>query len=61
MKRAKQLPSSPPILHAQEKHVVAAKQLLGQTLELTQFVSGLMDDIGNLKAMLQAMSIGEST
>lgn len=42
----------------QEKHVETAKQLLGQTPELTQFVAGLMDDITNLKAMLQAMSIG---
>lgn len=46
----------------QEKHVETAKQLLGQTPELTQFVAGLMDDITNLKAMLQAMSIaGMST
>ncbi|KAG2486268.1 hypothetical protein HYH03_015092 [Edaphochlamys debaryana] len=46
----------------QEKHVETAKQLLGQTPELTQFVSTLLDDITNLKAMLQAMSIaGMST
>ncbi|GLI70404.1 hypothetical protein VaNZ11_015124 [Volvox africanus] len=46
----------------QEKHVVTAKQLLGQSKELTQFVASLMDDITNLKAMLQAMSIaGMST
>ncbi|PNH00431.1 Bifunctional aspartokinase/homoserine dehydrogenase 1, chloroplastic [Tetrabaena socialis] len=43
----------------QQKHVETAKQLLGQTAELTQFVAGLMDDITNLKAMLQAMSIGK--
>lgn len=42
----------------QEKHVETAKQLLGQSKELTQFVANLMDDITNLKAMLQAMSIG---
>jgi len=41
----------------QEKHVDTAKQLLGPTPELTKFVSLLMDDISNLKAMLQAMSI----
>ncbi|GIL88501.1 hypothetical protein Vretimale_15367 [Volvox reticuliferus] len=46
----------------QEKHVETAKQLLGQSKELTQFVASLMDDITNLKAMLQAMSIaGMST
>lgn len=45
----------------QEKHVDTAKLLLGQSPELTQFVSSLMDDITNLKAMLQAMSIGESS
>ncbi|PNW69854.1 hypothetical protein CHLRE_18g749447v5 [Chlamydomonas reinhardtii] len=46
----------------QEKHVDTAKLLLGQSPELTQFVSSLMDDITNLKAMLQAMSIaGMST
>jgi hypothetical protein len=44
----------------QEKHVVTAKALLGETPELTEFISRLMDDIGNLKAMLQAMSIGEA-
>ncbi|KXZ53016.1 hypothetical protein GPECTOR_8g384 [Gonium pectorale] len=42
----------------QEKHVETAKNLLGQSPELTQFVASLMDDITNLKAMLQAMSIG---
>jgi aspartokinase/homoserine dehydrogenase 1 len=42
----------------QEKHIETAKQLLGQSPELTSFVASLMDDITNLKAMLQAMSIG---
>ncbi len=42
----------------QDKHVETAKLLLGQGPELTGFVSRLLDDIGNLKAMLQAMSIG---
>jgi hypothetical protein len=42
----------------QEKHVETAKKLLGQGPELTSFVSRLMDDIGNLKAMLQAICIG---
>uniref|UniRef100_A0A383V4M3 ACT domain-containing protein n=1 Tax=Tetradesmus obliquus TaxID=3088 RepID=A0A383V4M3_TETOB len=41
----------------QEKHVETAKKLLGQGPELTAFVSRLMDDIGNLKAMLQAICI----
>jgi len=46
----------------QEKHVEAAKQLLGSSPELTIFVSKLLDDIGDLKSMLQAMSIaGMST
>jgi len=42
----------------QEKHVETAKHLLGSGSELTAFVSRLMDDIGNLKAMLQAICIG---
>jgi aspartokinase/homoserine dehydrogenase 1 len=42
----------------QDKHVETAKALLGQSGELTSFVSRLLDDISNLKAMLQAMSIG---
>lgn len=42
----------------QDKHVETAKALLGQSGELTAFVSRLLDDIANLKAMLQAMSIG---
>lgn len=43
----------------QEKHVETAKKLLGQGPELTAFVARLMDDIGNLKAMLQAICIGK--
>jgi hypothetical protein len=43
----------------QEKHVETAKKLLGQGPGLTSFVSRLMDDIGNLKAMLQAICIGK--
>jgi hypothetical protein len=42
----------------QEKHVESAKQLLGDSPELTKFVARLLDDIGNLKAMLQAICIG---
>lgn len=42
----------------QEKHVETAKLLLGQGKELNAFVSRLLDDIGNLKAMLHAISIG---
>lgn len=44
----------------QEKHVEIAKLLLGDGPQLTKFVARLMDDIGNLKAMLQAISIGEA-
>lgn len=40
------------------KHVDTAKELLGEGRELTSFVSRLMDDIGDLKAMLRAISIG---
>ena len=36
-----------------------AKRLLGGGKELNDFVARLLDDIGNLKAMLQAISIGE--
>lgn len=43
----------------QDKHVETAKLLLGQSPELNSFVARLLDDIANLKAMLQAMSIGE--
>ncbi len=42
----------------QDKHVETAKRLLGQGPELTTFVARLLDDIANLKAMLQAVSIG---
>lgn len=42
----------------QEKHVKTAKLLLGDGRELNRFVSRLLDDIANLKAMLQAISIG---
>ena len=46
----------------QEKHLDTATLLLGQdSKELTEFVKILLDDIANLKAMLQAMSIGEVT
>ena len=44
----------------QEKHLDTATALLGaDSKELTEFVSTLLDDITNLKAMLQAMSIGK--
>jgi bifunctional aspartokinase / homoserine dehydrogenase 1 len=42
----------------QEKHVETAKQLLGNGRLLNDFVSRLLDDIANLKAMLRAISIG---
>lgn len=42
----------------QDKHVATAKLLLGNGPELTSFVARLLDDMTNLKAMLQAMSIG---
>ena len=42
----------------QKKHVECAELLLGSGTELTTFVARLMDDIANLKAMLQAISIG---
>ena len=35
-----------------------AKQVLGNGRLLNDFVSRLLDDIGNLKAMLRAISIG---
>jgi hypothetical protein len=44
----------------QEKHVETAKLLLGEGKELNAFVSRLLDDIANLKAMLHAISIGET-
>ena len=43
----------------QEKHVTAAKELLGDGPLLSAFISRLLEDIGNLKAMLQAICIGE--
>ena len=42
----------------QEKHVETAKLLLGGGRLLNSFVSRLLDDIANLKAMLRAISIG---
>jgi len=45
----------------QEKHVDTAKLLLGEGKELNGFVSRLLDDIANLKAMLHAISIGKRT
>jgi len=54
---------NPPILTLtsparQEKHVETAKLLLGSGRLLNSFVSRLLDDIANLKAMLRAISIG---
>jgi len=43
----------------QEKHVAAAKELLGEGPRLSAFIARLLEDIGNLKAMLQAICIGE--
>lgn len=46
----------------QEKHVVAARDLLGDGPALNAFMARLLDDIANLKAMLHAISIaGMST
>lgn len=45
----------------QDKHVDSARELLGESKELTHFVGRLLDDINNLKAMLNAMSIGEAS
>lgn len=42
----------------QEKHVDVARRLLGEGQDLNQFLGKLMDDVSNLKAMLQAISIG---
>lgn len=42
----------------QEKHVTAAKELLGEGPALSAFIARLLEDIGNLKAMLQAICIG---
>ncbi|CAD7695273.1 unnamed protein product [Ostreobium quekettii] len=41
----------------QEKHVACAKELLGEGKELNEFLGRLMDDVGNLKSMLEAISI----
>ncbi|KIZ05587.1 bifunctional aspartokinase/homoserine dehydrogenase 1 [Monoraphidium neglectum] len=41
----------------QEKHVSAAKALLGEGPALSSFIARLLEDIGNLKAMLQAICI----
>ena len=46
------------IAHLQEKHVETAKLLLGEGRALNRFVARILDDIANLKAMLQAISIG---
>ena len=58
-------PPPPPQTHtharAQETHVETAKRLLGGGKELNDFVARLLDDIANLKAMLQAISIGKGT
>lgn len=48
-------PPAPP----QKKHVECAEALLGPGKELNTFVARLLEDIANLKAMLQAISIGE--
>jgi aspartokinase/homoserine dehydrogenase 1 len=42
----------------QEKHVSAARALLGDGPALSAFIARLLEDIGNLKAMLQAICIG---
>ena len=42
----------------QEKHVAAAKELLGDGPMLSAFIARLLEDIGNLKAMLQAGGAG---
>lgn len=42
----------------QEKHIETAKLLLGDGPALNKFAARLLDDIGNLKAMLHAISIG---
>lgn len=45
----------------QKKHVECAEALLGPGKELNSFVARLLDDIANLKAMLQAIAIGAWT
>lgn len=42
----------------QEKHIETAKLLLVEGQALNSFVSRLLDDIADLKAMLRAISIG---
>lgn len=42
----------------QEKHIETAKLLLVEGPALNSFVSKLLDDIADLKAMLRAISIG---
>lgn len=49
----------------QEKHINTAKELLGADTkqaksELTSFTAQLLNDVSNLKSMLQAISIGAS-
>lgn len=44
----------------QEKHIETAKLLLGDGPALNKFAARLLDDIGNLKAMLHAISIGSA-
>eukprot|EP00951_Prasinocladus_malaysianus_P047335 scaffold649962_cov46-Prasinocladus_malaysianus.AAC.1 len=39
------------------KHIKTAQELLGAGPELNKFVSKLSEDMSNLKAMLQAISI----
>lgn len=51
------LPCCPAAL--QTKHVECAEALLGPGPELNAFMIRLLEDMGNLKAMLQAISIGE--
>lgn len=45
----------------QEKHVNTARVLLGDGQELNQFIGKLMDDVADMKAMLQAISIGRDS
>ncbi len=45
----------------QEKHIETAKLLLGDGPALNKFAARLLDDIGNLKAMLHAISIGATS
>ena len=54
-------PQRVPVPGRQEKHVETAKLLLGGGRSLNAFVSRLLDDIANLKAMLRAISIGATS